>query len=351
MSHRITPAIMSGGAGTRLWPLSTEDKPKQFHALLGERSLFAETADRVSGATGAISFNEPIALCGAKHVGSVRAAMAELDSKAATIVVEPASRNTAAVALSAAAVARELYGDDLVLLLPADHLVTDIAAFHAVIARAATFACDRILTFGITPSHPATGYGYIKRGASLADGVFAIEKFKEKPNVETAQTYLDDNRYLWNSGMFLFHPENLLAEFSKSEDIRECVLAALAGAQRSDDEVRLGSEYASAPAVSLDVAIMERTKNAAVAPCDIGWADIGSWSEVLRLATQNRKQFAILGAAANSDTSKIHASGVRTEVLEGDDLVIVASPNGLLIVPRARSSDLDLLRSMAAKIT
>lgn len=350
MSYRITPAIMSGGAGTRLWPLSTEEKPKQFHALMGERSLFAETAHRVSGVAGDLLFAEPIALCGDKHVAPVRAAMAELGAKAAAIVVEPKARNTAAVAASAAAVSQELHGDTLVLLLPADHVVTDVNAFHAIVSRAAPFAQDRIVTFGITPSHPATGYGYIKRGAALGDGVFAIDTFKEKPDVPTAQGYLNDGGYSWNSGMFLFNPATLLDEFGENEAIRDHALASLASAKRHGDEIRLGAEYSSAPSLPLDIAVMERTSRAAVAPCDIGWADIGSWAEVLRLAPRNADGFAILGAAANVDTGKMRESGVKTAVQEGDDLVVIAAPGGLLIAPRACRHDPNALHALVKTI-
>lgn len=333
MTLRVIPAIMSGGAGTRLWPLSTEDHPKQFHALAGPRTLFAETAARVSGGDGAVSFAPPIVLCGERHVARVRAGLKEAGAEAAAIVVEPAARGTAPVAVTAAAIAREIDRDALVLLLPSDQVVSDVEAFHAAIAKAAPFARDRIVTFGIAPKHAATGYGYIKSGAALGDGVFAIEAFKEKPDEQTAQTYLHEG-YAWNSGMFLFAPDALLAEFGANGAIRDLAIAGLESAARSGDEIRLGPEYAGAPALSLDIAVMEHTSRGAVAPCDIGWADIGSWVEVWRLAPRDANGFAILGPAASADTSKMEASGMKAAALHGDDLVVVAAPNGLLIVPR-----------------
>ncbi len=330
MTLKIIPAIMSGGAGTRLWPLSTEDHPKQFHALMGPRTMFAETVARVSSD----EFAPPIVLCGERHVPRVRSALAEAGANAAAIVIEPAARNTAAVAASAAALAQEIDGAALVLLLPSDHHITDTAAFHAAIARAATFAQDRIVTFGITPNHAATGYGYIKSGAPLGDGVFALDAFKEKPDASTADAYLREGGYFWNSGMFLFSPQTLLTEFAANAAIRDHAIASLKSARRDGDEIRLGPEYAAAPKLPLDIAIMEHTTHAAVAPCDIGWADIGSWAELWRLAPRNADGTAILGPAASADISKMIESGVNAEAQDGDNLIVLATSTGLLIRPR-----------------
>lgn len=339
MTLRIIPAIMSGGAGTRLWPLSTEDHPKQFHALMGPRTMFADTVARVSGDIGDISFPPPIVLCGERHVPRVRDALAELGATASAIVIEPAARNTAAVAATAAGMAREIDDNALVLLVPSDHVVADVAAFHAAVARAAQCARENIVTFGITPAHAATGYGYIKRGGEIGPGVFSIEAFKEKPDEQTARAYLQHVGYAWNSGMFLFAPETLLKEFGENGAIRDHALAALKGAERNADVIRLGVEYQTAPSLPLDIAVMERTGHGAVAPCDIGWADIGSWAEVWRLAPRDQDGFAILGPAASTDTAKMSASGVKATAVEGDDLVVVASADGLLIAPRALLAD------------
>ena len=235
MTTRIIPAIMSGGAGTRLWPLSTEAHPKQFHALAGPDSLFTRTVRRVSGNVGELSFAGPIVLCNARHAALVRT---HLDGLAPTaLVFEPAPRNTAAVGAIAAAIGAEADEDALVLLLPSDHLIADVGAFQSAITRAAPFARERIVTFGITPDRPAVGYGYIKRSEPLGEGVFAVEAFKEKPDAETAQRYLDAGGYSWNAGIFLFHPRTLLAEFAASADIRDTALAALDAARRSGDEI------------------------------------------------------------------------------------------------------------------
>lgn len=338
MTLRIIPAIMSGGAGTRLWPLSTEDHPKQFHALIGPRTMFAETVARVSGRVGDIEFAPPIVLCGEKHLPRVRSALAEANANAAAIVIEPAARNTAAVAASAAAAAREIDSSALALLLPSDHVVSSVAAFHEAVARATPFARERIVTFGITPQNAATGYGYIKRGDAIGDGVFAIETFKEKPDEQTAQAYLRDGGYAWNSGMFLFAPETLLGAFGTNVAIRDHALAALKGAHRNADVIALGAEYENAPALPLDIAVMEQTTLGAVVPCDIGWADVGSWAEVLRLAPRNIAGFTVLGSAASADTSKMRESGIRAFSREGDDLIILATSEGINILPRGNGA-------------
>jgi mannose-1-phosphate guanylyltransferase / mannose-6-phosphate isomerase len=347
MALRIIPAIMSGGGGTRLWPLSTEDHPKQFHALLGPRTMFAETLVRVSGDVGGISFAPPIVLCGEKHVPRVRAALGETGTDAAAIVIEPAARNTAAVAAAAAAIAQGIDRNALVLLTPSDHTISNVNALHEAIARAAQIAGNHIVTFGITPKHAATGYGYIKSGDEWASGVFAVEAFKEKPNAEIAQSYLNHGGYFWNSGMFLFAPGALLAEFDFNPDIREHTLQALRTATRTSDEIRLGAGYGDAPALPLDVAVMEHTRIAAVVPCDIGWADIGSWAEVWRLAPRDADGFAVLGSAARADVSKMIASGVRARALDGEDPVVIATPTGLLIAPRTLTQDREALKRLA----
>jgi mannose-1-phosphate guanylyltransferase/mannose-6-phosphate isomerase len=348
MTLRIIPAIMSGGAGTRLWPLSTEDHPKQFHALAGPRTLFADTVARLSGDVGGISFAPPIVLCGEKHAPRVRQTLDEAGAHAAAIVIEPAPRNTAAVAATAALVAQEIETEALVLLAPADHVIGDTPALHAAIACGAPFARDRILTFGMAPTHPATTYGYIKRGEPLGQGVFATDGFKEKPDDATAQSYLDSGAYYWNSGMFLFSPARLLAEFEPA--IRDAARQALADAVRTGDEIRLGAAYAEAPSLPLDIAVMERTACGAVAPCDIGWADVGSWAEVWRLAPRETDGFAVLGPAAAADTSRMKASGVKAAAVEGADLMVVAAPKGLLIVPHDIAKNPNALRDLDGRL-
>jgi mannose-1-phosphate guanylyltransferase/mannose-6-phosphate isomerase len=349
VNQRIIPAIMSGGAGTRLWPLSTEAYPKQFHALTGPDSLFTQTVRRVSGVRDGISFAAPVILCNARHAALVRQHLGA--TPPAAIVFEPMPRNTAAVGAIAAAIGKELDPDALILLLPSDHVIADAAGFRAAVARAAPFARNHIVTFGITPDRPATGYGYIKRGAEIGNGVFKVDSFREKPDEETARAYLAAGGYSWNAGIFLFHPQTMLDEFAASADIRDAALAALAAARRAGDEIHPDADlFAQIPAQPIDVAVMEKTSSAAVAPCDIGWADIGSWNEVWRLAPRDADGYAVLGSAAAADLTKMHASGMKAAAIEGDDLVVVAAPTGLLIVPRTIADDKATLRQLDAKL-
>jgi mannose-1-phosphate guanylyltransferase/mannose-6-phosphate isomerase len=350
MPHRIIPAIMSGGAGTRLWPLSTEAKPKQFHRLGGSGTMFAETITRVRGDIGALSFAAPIVLSNGAHAGLVESELAANGVAPAAVVLEPMPRNTAAVGVIAAALAQEIDPDALVLLLPADHLVTKPEAFHAAIVRAAPIARDRIVTFGITPDRPATGYGYIKRGAALANGVFAIDTFREKPSAVVAQSYLEEGGYSWNAGIFLFNPRVMLEEFSAAAGIRDAALAALESADRRGVEIYLGAEtFARVPSQPLDVAVMEKTQRAAVVPCEIGWADIGSWDEMWRLSEQDEQGNVRHGESVLVDGSNnlLRSEGVAIYAAGVHDLIVVATPEAVIILPRERAQDVKTLREKA----
>lgn len=337
---------MSGGAGARLWPLSTDAKPKQFHALTGPRTLFAETFARLSCDAEGVQFEAPIVLCGEGHADLVDA---ELRGAAATVVIEPAPRNTAAVAAIAAAIAAERDPDALVLLAPADHIVSDIGAFHAALLRAAPWAAERIVTFGMKPERPATGYGYIQRGEELGPGVFAIAAFKEKPDTVNALMMAHDDAFSWNSGMFLFSPRVLLEEFAAAPEIRDAALEALRTANRSGNRIHLGVGYANAPALPFDVAVMEKTKRAAVAPCDIGWADLGAWDEIWRHAKLDDDGNAKRGAVTALDVknSVLRAEGVKLCVARVEDLIVIATKDAVIILPRERAQDVKRLREMA----
>jgi len=350
MIHRIIPAIMSGGAGTRLWPASTPAKPKQFHALGGQGTMIQETAARVRGRSGQLEFAEPIVLANAAHADLVEAQLVAIGVSPAAIVLEPVGRNTAALGALAAGLAREIDPDALVLLLAADHVIADVAAFHDVIARAAPIARERIVTFGITPSRPEIGYGYIKRGGDLTNGVFAIDSFKEKPDAATAQLYLDDGGYSWNSGMFFFAPDVLLREFEASKDIRDAALASLQRAARAGARVALDAEaFAAVRASPLDMAVMEHTAFGAVAPADFGWADVGAWDEIWRLAEKDAAGNATAGDIITLDASNnlLRTDGVTIAVAGVEDLVVVAEGDTVVIVPRARAQDVKKLLELA----
>ncbi|MBX3511596.1 MAG: mannose-1-phosphate guanylyltransferase/mannose-6-phosphate isomerase [Hyphomonadaceae bacterium] len=355
MSVRIIPAIMSGGAGTRLWPASTETLPKQFHALIGAETLFVQTLRRVSGGGDGLTFMAPIILSGDRYAGAVAAQLAAARAEAQAIVLEPAARNTAAPAAIAALLA-QAGGDEhaLVLLLPADHIITDRDAFLAALRAAARHAQTHVVTFGVTPDRPDTGFGYIKSGAALGAGVYEIEAFKEKPDAATAAHYLAQGGYSWNAGMFLFKPAVLLGELAAhAPEILAAAETALARGRREGAEVRLEADaFMAAPALPLDIAVMERTARGAVAPCAIGWADVGSWSEIWRLSERDEAGNAAYGSvtALDAQNNLLRGDGVKVCVAGVSDLIVVATPEAVIIVPRERAQDVKTLAERARKL-
>ena len=345
-SQRVVPVIMSGGSGTRLWPLSTAENPKQFHAFASDESLIQETALRVSGPA-PMELLPPIVICNAAHQALVERHLAEVGISPAAVVLEPFGRNTAAVAAIAAALAAELFPGALALLLPADHVVTDPQGFLAVVAKASPTARDNIVTFGIEPTRPETGYGYIKQGAPLIEGVFQVERFTEKPPLALAESYLAEGGYAWNAGIFLFAPEVMLEEMEKSRpDVKAAALAALAASPRAGVVIALAqAEFAACPSVPVDVAVMEQTPRAAVAPCQIGWADIGSWSELWRLGPQdaagNRTRGRVV--AVEVKDSLLWSDGPAVAALGVEDLIVVATAEAVIVLPKHRSQEVKAL--------
>jgi len=340
---RILPVIMSGGSGTRLWPLSTDARPKQFHALGGARTMIEETALRLSGNHDGFTFLPPVVIANAAHGELVRSLLEASGVAPAAIVLEPQGRNTAAAAAIAALIAHEIAPDAHVLLAPADHLVVKLEAFLAAIRAASAVVSDRIVTFGITPTGPETGYGYIREGEEIAPGVHRLAAFREKPDAATADAYLREGGYSWNSGVFFFAPALLLAEFAAvAGDIRDGAEAALARAIRKDRLIHLDpASFAAIRSEAVDRAVMEKTSRAAVVPCDIGWADVGSWAELWRLSEKDSGGNAAGGAATLLDCSNtlVRAEGVQVSVIGAEDLVIVATGTSVLVMPRARAQD------------
>lgn len=340
--HAVHPVVLSGGSGTRLWPLSRASLPKQLLALNGARTMIQDTVLRSQGLGAA----PPILLCGEDHRFLVAEQMQAIGVSPSAIVLEPVARNTApAAAVAALLVAR----DDptgVVLLLASDHVVTDEAAFGAAVARAMVAArAGRIVTFGIAPSAAETGYGYIQRGAALAGaaGVDAVKRFAEKPDAVTAAAYVASGDYLWNSGMFVFRADVMLAEMERHEPglVAAC-RAALAGAKRDLDFVRLDkAAFQTAKSISIDYAVMERTDKAAVVPCDIGWSDVGAWSALWSLQTRDGNGNVIQGDVLVHDS---HDSFVRNEkgltALVGvKNLVVVVTDDAVLVADKHRAQD------------
>lgn len=341
---KIIPVIMSGGSGTRLWPLSTASKPKQFHSLGAEGTMIEETVQRFSGEHDGLVFLPPVIIASAAHRDLVVSALADSAIAPSAIILEPKGRNTAATAALAALIAQEIDPEANVLLAPADHLVSRADVFVATIRAACTVLPDRIVTFGIDPTGPETGYGYIQQGNRLADSVYAVASFKEKPERELAQHYLDEGGYSWNSGVFLFSPRTMLEEFAiAAADIRDGAAVALARAQRDGVEILLDADaFAAVRSEAVDRAVMEHTQRAAVAPCDIGWADVGSWAEVWRLADKDARGNSITGPVIVEDGANnlVRTDGPHISIVGLSDLIVISDGNSILIAPRDRAQDI-----------
>ncbi len=340
---RIIPVVMSGGSGTRLWPLSTSARPKQFHYLGAPRTMIEETALRLSGSHGGIEFLAPVIIAGASHRDLVREAMRNSGITPGAVVLEPEGRNTAATAALAAMVAQEIDSTALVLLAPADHLVSKPDAFIAAVQAAAPIAPQRIVTFGIQPTSPETGYGYILQGEPMASGINRLAAFKEKPDLATAVRYLREGGYSWNAGIFFFAPKLMLEEFEiAASDICDGAREALRLAKRDGREILLdAATFAQVRNEAVDRAVMEKTQKAAVAPCDIGWADVGSWAELWRLSDKDENGNAVSGSVVLLDGANnlVRGEGIHVSAIGVSDLVIVATKDSVLIMPRNRAQD------------
>jgi len=339
MPAQIVPVIMCGGAGTRLWPVSRESMPKQFVPLVGKDSTFQQVLERIADPE---LFGRPIVITNTDFRFVVAEQLRESGVEA-DIVLEPMRRDSGpAVAVSAVlAAARDR--DALVLVLAADHVIRKPDEFRAACQRAAAAAAEgRIVTFGIEPTHPATSYGYIRPGEKL-NGALArtVEAFVEKPDAATAANYVAQ-KYLWNSGNFLFHAATMLAEIERFEPaMAEAAKAAVDGLTRDLDFLRLAGEpFARAPKKSIDYAVMQRTKLAAVVPTDLGWSDIGSWSSVWDVLDHDAAGNATDGPVVMLDSrnSLVHSEeSVLTTVIGLDDVIVVSTADAVLVSARTKA--------------
>jgi len=344
----LLPVILSGGSGTRLWPLSREQYPKQLLPLVGEDSLLQATALRLDGLPGLM---EPLLVCNEEH-RFVVAEQLRLIGKHASLLLEPVGRNTAP-ALTIAALWALRAGDPVMVVMPADHVILDGAGFRDAVARAAGLAgAGLAATFGITPNCPETGYGYIQRGAALAgdSGGHALTRFVEKPDRTTAQSYLDSGDYLWNSGLFVMKAsvwKNAIGVCRP--DILAACEAALAEAKTDGDFVRVGKEaFAACPADSIDYAVMEKITagvaglpKAAVIPLSAGWSDVGAWDSLWQVLPKDAAGNAFRGDVMLHDTTDTLAfSESRLVACVGvRDLVVVETPDAVLVAHKDRTQD------------
>lgn len=324
----IIPVLLSGGVGSRLWPLSRELHPKQFLPLVGDLSMLEQTVERIAALEGA---SAPIVVCNDEHRFMVAEQLRQLNTEAESIILEPVGRNTAPAVAVAARRALQVDDEAVLLVLPADHVVKDPAAFaQAVSAGLPQAVSGKLVTFGIVPESPETGYGYIRRGENDSDGCFPIAEFVEKPTRDIAQQYVDSGDYFWNSGMFLLDARTYLDELHAfAPEMLAAVDAAVANADSDLDFLRLSSEHFSAcPSDSIDYAVMEKTSKGMVVPLSCGWSDVGSWSSLWDVESKDKD-----GNVAKGDV--ILEDSCDSYIISNSRLVTTLGVEGLVVVETA----------------
>ncbi len=338
----MLPVILCGGSGTRLWPLSRDSYPKQFLKLIGEQSLFQNTIKRVS----AVTDNAPIVVTNQEHRFLAAGQVQELE-RDAEILLEPVARNTAPAIAAAALRAQQLDGHDaLLLVLPADHLIDDTEAFATAIEQGIPTAIDgKLVTFGIVPHKPETGYGYIRADqAEPLGGAFAVAEFVEKPDIKTAEHYVTSGNYFWNSGMFLFRADRYLQALGEfAPEILENAKAAVANSVKDLDFLRLEeAAFAVCPSDSIDYAVMEKTQDACVVPMDAGWNDVGSWSSLWDVTDGKENGNITHGDVITEDTRDcyIHSDHCLVATVGVKDLVVIGTPDAILVADKSSSQDI-----------
>jgi mannose-1-phosphate guanylyltransferase/mannose-6-phosphate isomerase len=342
-AERIFPVLLSGGNGSRLWPLSRESYPKQFLPLFGKDSLLQQAALRVADP----DLFEPLTVIGSEEHRFIIAEQLRLaDVEGAQLVLEPVGRNTAPAAAVAALRVAQINADALVLLTPADHLIRDGVAFKACIERGAVAArAGKIVLFGITPTHPATGFGYIRsEEASVRESAaLAVAGFTEKPDLARAESYLAAGGYYWNSGMVLASARTLLSAFeSLAPDILKVCRAALRDLQSDLDFLRLDPHrFSECPSTSLDYAVIEKTDRAALVPATFDWADVGTWSAVWSIEAKDARGNATSGETQVNDSSGcfVRSEGPLIATVGVENLIIVATPDAVLVASKDHDQD------------
>ena len=338
----IIPVILSGGSGTRLWPMSRPEKPKQLLALHAEQTMLQLTAMRTVGEP----FAPAIVVANAAHADMIDAQLVEAGMTPQSVILEPAGRNTApAIALAALAAGG---GEEALLVMPSDHVIADVDAFHAAIRAALPLVSDGwLVTFGIAADAPETGYGWIKVGEALAAGVHRVARFVEKPPLDVAQAMLADGDHVWNGGIFLFRADMFLGALAAhAPDMLVAAQAAMSGARREGSRIHPDAHaFAASPSESIDYAVMERAERVAVVPVSMGWSDLGSWDALHAISERDADGNAHRGDVIAVDTQDclVRSDGVRIAMVGVSDLIVVASGNDVLILPRGRSQEVKVL--------
>ncbi|EPJ4133701.1 mannose-1-phosphate guanylyltransferase/mannose-6-phosphate isomerase [Escherichia coli] len=337
----IIPIIMAGGSGTRLWPLSRSLYPKQFLSLINENSLLQETLKRLDG----LNCLPPVIVSNNEHRFIVAEQLRQFGVDDFQIILEPVGRNTAPAVALAALKSLELHGDHHMLVLAADHAIQDIEAFHAAVLAAEQESVDnKLVTFGIVPTKPETGYGYIKKGEQVKNSVFKVNSFVEKPDLETAKNYLEQKCYLWNSGMFMFKASVYLDELKKFRpDILAACKESLSSASTDLDFIRLNSDvFAECPDESIDYAVMEKTQDCVVIPLDADWSDIGSWTSLWEISEKDEHENVSHGDVINynSRNNYIYSKGSLISTVGVNNLIIVQTKDALLVAQQDNVQDI-----------
>ena len=354
MTASFYPLVLSGGSGSRLWPMSRRLLPKQFLPLVSERSLLQDTVVRLRGVQGA---RAPILVSNSEHRFLVAEQLREIGVRPEVQVLEPVGRNTAPAVAVAALYAQSREADACLFVLPSDQLIQDVPAFHAAITAALPLAAGgSLVTFGITPRGPVTGYGYIERGEPIPDskGSFRVSRFVEKPDLETARGYVSSGRYFWNSGMFVFRATRFLEELQRFRpDIAAAAKAAWEASTRDLDFLRLDSAaFEACPSDSVDYAVMERTAASVMVRADIGWSDVGSWAALWEAGKKDEGENVVHGDVDLRDAKGcyVRAESRLVSVLGASDLVVVETDDAVLVADKARSQEVkEVVDTLARK--
>lgn len=345
----IVPVILSGGSGTRLWPLSKAERPKQFLPLVGETSLFQATLERVSDRQ---AYHSPLVVANAAHRDLCLQELA--GNEDAQLILEPCARNTAAAIIMAAEVVSETYGpEQIMLVMPSDHVIGRVDDFHAAVAAGVSAAeAGRLVTFGVTPAGPETGYGYLEAGDPIekAPQAFEVARFTEKPDLAKAKEMVASGSHYWNGGIFMFRAGDFLDEArSHASAIYDASVAAVARADHSGQCIQPSeAELTPCPNISVDYAVMERSERVAMVPLNADWSDVGSWDALAEIEARTSGE--LRATAINAQNCYVRSDGIEVALLGVEDLVVVASGNQVLVMRKGHSQDIrQLVAKLAAK--